>query len=190
MASSSPDPKQKLMLAGLLAAVGGVIWFQFLLIPQLGSAGKLGAQLKNEQSQLQKVKRELLQLPDLEKKRDLLAAQYPAPEAGMPPEQQLPDLMEKIAQAARAARVRITVLRPKQDFAQAVVGPSGYLEIPLELGGLAGYHQIGRFLDELERSGRLLLVKELEIRPSGTDIWNHQLRMTLTAFLVPGSENQ
>ena len=185
--AGSTDPRRRL-LAGIAAAVAAVLWLQFFLIPQAAKTGRLSSELRILRTQVQKTRRELKQLPEMEKNRALLAAQYSVPAAAAPPEEQLPDLLEQIAQAARSAHVRIIVLRPKQDLAQARAGASGYLEIPLELAATAGYHQVGRFLDELERSGTLVRLRELEIRPSGQDLWNHQVKMQLLAFLVPNAQ--
>ncbi len=186
--AGSADPRQRLLLTGIFAAIGGVLWIQFFLVPQAGRAGRLSSELKGMRAQVEKTRRELKQMPEMERSRSLLAAQYAVPAPAAPPEEQLPDLMDRIAQAARSAHVRIITLHPKQDLAQTQAGPSGYLEIPLELAATAGYHQVGRFLDELERSGTLVRLKELEIRPSGQDLWNHQIKMQLLAFLVPNAQ--
>ena len=185
MADPSVDPRQRRILAGLLAVIGSVLWAQFFLIPQAATAGHLGDELKKMRGQVERARRDLRQMPELENKMETLTAQYSVPSLDTPPEEQLPDLLDRIALAARTAHVRVVALRPKQDLAQVRTGSSGYLEIPLELTATAGYHQIGRFLDELERSGSLVRLREFEIRPSGQDIWNHTVKMLLMAFLIP-----
>ena len=184
MASSSSQ-RQRRILIGLLGIVGAVVWMQFLFLPQFRTAGRLGRELKTLRSQVDRTKRDLRQISELEKNRALLVSQYPMPVLSIPPEEQLPDLMERIAQAARVSHVRVITLRPKQELAQLRAGVSGYLEIPLELSATAGYHQIGHFLDLLEQSDTLVGLKEMEIQPGSQDLWNHQVRMVLLAFLVP-----
>ena len=133
------------------------------------------------------MRRDLLHLPEMEKKQADLAARYSAPVVSTPPEEQLPDLLDKIAQFARTAHLRVVTLRPKEDLGHVQVGPSGYLEIPLELMATAGYHQVGRFLDQLEQSDSLVRLRELEIHP-GADLSNQDVKMLLLAFLAPSPE--
>lgn len=179
------DPRQRRILIGLFSVVATVIWTQFFLIPQFSTAGRLGGELKKMRSQTDKAKRELSQLPELEKKIATLAAQHSMSIVEGSAEEQLPNLLDHIALAARTAQVRVISLKPKQEIVQAPMGPSGYIEIPLELVGTAGYHQIGRFLAAVEGSSGLVRVKQLEIRPNATDIWSHQVRILLLAFLNP-----
>jgi len=188
MAPFSVNQRQRRILAGLLAVVGLALWMQFLFLPKIATAGRLGNELKTLRTQVERARRDVAQMPSLEKKRSALASQYSAPEPTTPPEEQLPDLLEKIAQAARASHVRVTTLKPQRGLAQEQVAQSGYLEISLELAATAGYHQVGRFLDHLEQSENLVRLREVEIQPGSDDLMSHQVKMVLLAFLVPSSD--
>ena len=179
--------KQLRILAAVLAVVGLFFWLKFLILPQIRSAGRLGSEWTALHGKMEQLQRDLRQMPEMEKKRVELAARTSTPAVSVSPEEQLPDLLDKIAQFARATHVRVETLRPKQDLSQVQVGPSGYLEIPLELVATAGYHQVGRFLDQLEQSDSLVRLRELEIQP-GTELWSQEVRMLLLAFLAPGPE--
>ena len=190
MAPFSIPQHQRRILGGLLIVIGAALWAQFFFFPQFRTAGRLRIELKSLRGQMERPRRDLAQMPSLEKKMALLASQVPLPVPTVPPEEQLPDLLEKITQAARIAHVQVTTLKPKHELSQMQVGPSGCLEIPLELVATAGYHQLGRFLDELERSESLVRLRELEINPSGDDLTSHGVKMDLLAFLVPVSSGE
>ncbi|MDO8730247.1 MAG: type 4a pilus biogenesis protein PilO [Candidatus Omnitrophota bacterium] len=188
MAELTPQQqKQMRLLAAVLSVVGGFFWLQLLIIPQTRTAGRQGSELTVLRSKVERMRRDLQHLPEMEKKRAELAARYSSPSVSGPPEEQLPGLLDRIAQFARTAHVRVVTLRSKQDLAQVQVGPSGYLEIPLELVATAGYHQVGRFLDQLEQSDSLVRLRELEIHP-GKELWDQEIKMLLLAFLAPGPE--
>lgn len=187
MATLPISQRQRQILLGLLVVVGAVLWLQFFMLPQLATASRLRDDLKKLRTQRERARHDLAQMPSLEKKLAALAGQYSLPALAGPPEEQLPDLLEKITQAARASQVRVTTLRPQKELGQLQVGPSGYLEIPLELSATAGYHQVGRFLDELERSESLVRLRELDLRPSNGDLASHEVKMVLLAYLVPVS---
>ena len=182
------NQKQRRILAVVLAVVGLFFWLQFLILPQTRSVGRLGSELTALRGKVESMQRDLRQLPEMEKKRAELAARTSAPVVSAPPEEQLPNLLDKIAQFARAARVRVVTLRPKQELAQAQVGPSGTLEIPLELVATAGYHQVGRFLNQLEQSDSLVRLRDLEIQP-GKELRDQEVKMLLLAFLAPGPKS-
>ena len=86
---------------------------------------------------------------------------------------------------ARCGAVRI--LRPTQDLAQTQRGPSGYLEIPIEVTASAGYHQIGAFLDALESSEIPLRVQQMQMKADSKDLWSHRAVILLQAYLAPAS---
>ena len=179
--------RQRQMLFGFLALIGTVFWVQFFLLGQLKAAARQGSELRKLEDQAARARRAAQQLPALEKELELLAGQSAVPGSSAPPQEQLPDLLERIAQAARAAHVRVVSLRPKQDLAQAGTGQGDYLEIPLELEANGGYHPAGRFLDSLEQSDCPIRLRELEIAPGNQDLWNHRVRILMQAYLGAAS---
>lgn len=183
--------RQKHILIGILGCFGLVLGLNYVLIPQLSSSSRLLAGRRSLSQKMTRLHRDLEQAASLEEKRTQLLQQVQLPAASLPPEEQLPDLMEKIAKAARSSQVRLLALRPKEDIGKIAVGASGYLEMPLELTASAGYHAIGRFLDLMEGSQDLLRLRELEIKEGpGESLWEHQVRMVLTAHLVPRPANR
>ena len=127
------------------------------------------------------------EMPALEEDRKRLASQLQLPALTIPPEQQLPDLLDRITRAARVSEVRLLGLKPQADLRNLKPGPSGYIEVPLEVIAAAGYHSIGRFLDGLESSQDLLQVRELQIESNSRDVWSHAVTVLLVAYLVPAS---
>ena len=184
MAAPASD-LQKQILYGLLVVVGCVVWVNLFLLPQWKKASRLGGEFKQLREEVNRLHRDLKKYPTLEQERVRLAAQFETAAVSSSPEEQLPDLLGKIAQAAHAAHVRLLALKPKAEIRQLQPGLSGYLEVPLEISALSGYHQIGHFLDGLERSENPLRVQGLEIKSTQQDMWNHTTTITLRAYLVP-----
>ena len=179
--------QQKKLLYGVLAVIGLVAWSNFLFFPQWSRWARQGAELKSLQGQVERTRRLLVQLPGVEKNSALLSSQVAIQPTAMPPQEQLPELLDRIAQLARSSHVRLVSLKPKGEIAGLAPGPSGYLEMSIEVETSAGYHQIGAFLDALESSESLLRVQKLEIGADGQDMWNHRTRITLEAYLAPAS---
>jgi len=134
---------------------------------------------------LTQVKRQITQLPRLQKNLEELAAQVELPAVVPSPEEQLPELLEEMAKLARAAQVRLTAVKPQLNLDALEAGESGYLELPLQMETSGGYHEIGAFLDAIESSEHLVRVDGLLVRNSPEDIWRHTATFLLRAYLLP-----
>lgn len=168
--------------------VGGVVWLNFFFIPQQRNLSTLSPKLTDLRRKVGQTRQQLGGLPALAAELDRLRRQYQFSGPIPPAEEQLPDLLEKITRAGRSASAQLLVVKSKGDLAQLTPGPSGYLEVPIEVVASAGYHQIGMFLDALERSENLIRIKEFHIEPDPRDIWHHQATFLFQAYLFPGAK--
>lgn len=182
--------QQKKILAGIGAGVGFILWLTFFFTPQFVNWIQRRPQVQGLKAQIQEARQRLGQFPKREKELSDLKTQYELSGANLISQQQLPELLEKIAQAARSAGVRLEAVKPKVDISQLTPGPSGYLELPLEVDAVAGYHGLGVFLDTLERSDNLIRVQEFKIQADPKDLWNHQATFVLQSYLLPDGKSE
>lgn len=187
MAAAFSPQRKKQILAVLLAFSGLLVWSRFFWSPLWARFHRQGSECRDLKSQLARTRHDLARMPQLEQQRQrlLLEASQTAP--AVPMEQQLPALLGRVAKAAHSNQMKVLGLRPKKDSARQPESDSGFLEVPIEVVASAGYHATGRFLDLLENSEDLLRLESLEIQSSHDDLWNHQIRMVLQAYLAAGS---
>lgn len=183
-ALSLSSTRKKQILVGVLGAWGLVAWFNLALVPQRDHLSTLRPPIEKLRKQLSQTREGLAKLNALEATLAQMKAQFHAPVSIRPPEEQLPELLEVVAKAARGSQVHLLSVKPKQDFSQLSPGPTGYLELPVQVEASAGFHQIGMFLDALEQSENLVQVRELSIQEDPRDLWNHQLSLVLTMYLA------
>lgn len=181
--------KQKKLLYGLGAAVVLVLWVGLLIAPQWGRSAKLGQEARSLSGKIQQARRLLLQAPNVEQNMERLQGQVAIGEARKSPQERLPELMDQIAQVARSSRVRVISLKPRVEISGLALGPSGYLEVPIEVTASAGYHPIGVFLDALESSEIPLRVLQMQMGADPRDMWNHRVVILLQAYLAPAGES-
>ena len=177
--------QQKKLLMGLLLGVGLIAWTNFFFLPQRQIWVKRRPEVQKLREEIIRTERDLTHLKTLEENRSRLAVQVEMKYLETPPQEQLPELLERIAQTARVSKVALSSLKPSADLNALSPGLSGYLELPLSIQFSAGYHQIGKFLDALESSEDLLRVQKLEIRSASGDVLKHKANLTLQAYLVP-----
>ena len=182
--------QQKPVLIGGAAAVGFSLWLGSFFIPQFSNWIQRGPQVQALKNQVEEGHRKLEHSAQREKEFKDLKAQSELGAAALLPQQQLPELMDKIALAAQSAGVSLEVVKPKLEMGQLLPGPSGYLELPLEVHAVGSYHALGLFLDTLERSDSLIRVQEFKIQSDPKDIWNHQATLVLQSYLFPGGKSQ
>ncbi len=179
-----PIGRRRLFRAALVV-LGVMGWGTFFWIPQWKVRAEWLPKVHGLRKELKTFQQKQAEKPTLEKELDRLRAEDTGPAVTIPVEEQLPDLLETIATAARFSEVHLLTVKPKMDYTELKTGRSGYLELPIEVSALAGYHRIGAFLDVLERSPSLLKVSEMEIQPNPKDIWHHRATVVFLAYLVP-----
>ncbi len=177
--------QQKQLLALLLGAIALVVWFALFFVPQKQSLSEVRGKLDTLQAKLTQLKDQLERFPGQQTKLETLIAQVELPAVVPSAEEQLPELLEEMAQLARAAQVSLAAVKPKLELDVLAAGESGYLELPLEVKTTGGYHQIGLFLDALESSESLVRVEGMEIHNSSEDVWRHEATFLLRAYLFP-----
>lgn len=97
-------------------------------------------------------------------------------ERRLPEKKELASLLKFLSDSAKKLNVRLTEIKPiAQD--RAAAAPSLYYRVPILLKAECGYHELGRFLNELESADRFMKISELRITdsPSKADIHNVQL---------------
>lgn len=181
--------QQRQLLLGLLAAIGVAAWWMLMLGPQQALWAERSAALRALRQQVDDVRQGVAQQPAMEQELARLAETSGETTSARRPEEQLPNLLQAITQMAQAGQVRIVAMKPMVELSSLIPSPAGYLELPVAFQASAGYHQLGAFLDALERSPRLARVGALQIGPQTEDLWRHQVTMVLQVYLVPWSES-
>ena len=179
--------QRKQLLYGLGWTIALVLWSALFLAPQRSALSQRAPRLRTLQRQLKEVRQNLVQLPRFEAELARLSGGNGS-SLGGPPEQQLPELLGAIAQMARESQVQLLAVKPKVELGQIVPGSNGFLELPVQVEAQAAYHQIGKFLDVMERSEKFIQVQSIEIRSDPRDIWRHPTTLVLQVYLLPGKE--
>ena len=181
MAKVKKEVLQLFLLPLILLMLIGAAYF-FLLQPikkRLDESGKMLAQkgaelavMKLEISGYEAVKKELAQL----KERANFYENY------FPAEEMLPSFFSKLTKIADETGVKYSSLKPSEEKEEAV-SAALYEEKKFELRLIGGFHQLGHFINRLERMERFVEVKELRIN-SGKDIFNENVRLLISLYLL------
>ena len=92
-------------------------------------------------------------------------------------------IIEEISRLANQQGVRIFQVKPLRVRSPAADSQVTYLSNLIGLEISAGYHQLGRFLAELENHSILLEIAELEIKRGDKDSFEHKISLKLKTYV-------
>lgn len=162
----------------LLAWAGGIVLSFFLVIQPtvetLDDRQETRATLEQEVATL---RRRLENLEPLQRQLLSLRATAEVLETRLPEDQDIPDLLITIEQAALSSEVEIRSFTP-----QSVSVAPDYVEVPFGASLRARYFDLLRFLNFLRRSQRLIQVRNFNFKKETGDLF--LIDMNLSTYTV------
>ncbi len=161
----SPDSFQKLssskkiLIALLTIFVFMGVFVYVVYWPQRQELDGLKRELSQELEKLEKSKalqRENERFnAELQQTRQKLAEAVQA----LPTEREIPDLLKSISSLGKESQLEFTVFRPKPEEPQQL----DYAKVPIELGIVGSYHNIGTFFDKVTKQPRIINVVDFNM---------------------------
>ena len=158
LAMVTPDRKM-LVLIGLLAVLVLWVYYAYILAPPVQRVWQMGGEVRALRGQLRDVEQAIVQEPQLRQQHRQLAGEVEKLRTALPSEEELPAVIERLSGLASQTGVKLQLITPSPPAS----GPALYKEIPIDIEALAGFHQLGTFLDILERSDRFMRVERLRV---------------------------
>jgi len=105
-------------------------------------------------------------------------------EKKLPGKKDIPAVLEYLSHSARKLNVRITEIKPVKPGQDAEDKNKIYYAVPILLKAECGYHQLGRFLNELERADRFMKISDIEIRGSSYQGGILDVQLTIVTYVM------
>lgn len=170
-----------LVLAGLLIGLYLLpIQFQVAtlqtLIPKVRD---LGQDIQNSQNNIQR-------LPQYQKELIQLKLKLTSVSRKIRTKEELPVLLETISRIAGRTNLKLEQVMPHASVQQPVLenADGKYFAIPIMVEAKSGYHDFGRFLNQLELEGIFSDLTDFAITSEAGDQNRHSIRMTLKCLLL------
>lgn len=175
------------ILIGIFAAMALVLYYSFLLKPQLSgfiSANREYAALKT------KVKNEealIANEPAIRRQYAIAKEQAAYLEKRLPSQDKISSLLEQFSSIAESSGVKILKLKPIED-SNITPKPQGtsiiYYEYPIVIDAKAGYHQLGDFINKLENMDRFIRAMDVDIKGNDKDPRHHDIRLKIVTYVL------
>ena len=106
--------------------------------------------------------------------------------------EEVPLIMEKISRIARNNSVKIDQIMPLKGSEEQVMknNEGKYLALPIRLDARSGYHDFGRFLNEIERNDTFFNVSNFTFMADGNDNMRHVAKLTLKVVIFEKNDEE
>jgi type IV pilus assembly protein PilO len=123
---------------------------------------------------------------NLKKKFDEYDSKIEVYEKKLPAQQEIPDLLESLSKMARNADISIVGITPVPSKLQKDRKGQVYKEIPILITAKSGYHELGRFLSNMENTDRFMKVVDIKIRANAAAPKRHDVELMVYTYVLSG----
>ncbi len=158
-----------------------------LIIPQTMNMAKVSAQINEKKKILSGLDQGIKNYTALELEYESLNNAYKDFMKRLPLQKEFPVFLELLSKLARKNGVKIIAMEP-----QKVVDDPAlfFVKIPVLIDAYAGYHKLGRFINELEYSQKFMKIDKIRIINADVGSQKQQVFFAVHAFCLKDSMNE
>lgn len=197
----SKDEKQKVIGISIAAVIFLFVVLWVVTIPSVRRWGELNRQISEIRQKLKKSESLIANAPQLQNRLVSMKQKLEEYKSVLPLYSDMPDILQNISLIATASKVKLLKIQPLR----AEKLPSGsakggknipseeqtddtrqllYEEIPIQIEAKGGYHEIGSFINKVEIAKNVMSVADIEIEADTNDIFTHNARLLIIAYVL------
>ena len=178
------NTKQMVIMAGALGIGACYLYLSFLLLPQIRGVAKAYDKSTKIRADLAVSQRESSEVAGLKAQVARYQDKIESYEKMLPVEQEIPKLLGDLSNKAKAANVKIVGITPLQSKQEASSAIEIYQEIPILINARSGYHELGKFLSDLENSDRFMKVADINIKENRATPKRHDIELLILTYVL------
>ncbi len=187
---------RQLVLVGALAVFGLGVYYTYVLGPLFRRLKELGQTLQTTRVQLQHLELALASEPQLRQQQAQLSSQVASLRTVIPSEEELPSVIKLLSDVASHTNVKIKTIFPVRFLEPLPTSPAAppkpedhlYNEVPIQIDALAGFHQLGSFLSQVESGEYPMRIQSLRIMGNPKEPRRHEIKVTLSGYFATAQE--
>jgi type IV pilus assembly protein PilO len=178
---------QILLLVVFVSFAAALSYLYFIFIPQTSSVFKLYRDVGKMRSDLRSAR---LVIADADKLKNNLqehSKKVDSYEKKLPAEQEIPTLLENLSSMAKDSSIKIIGIvpaMPRSKDDKSAPKSAIYREIPILITAKSGYHELGRFLGNLENADRFMKVVDIEIKANKATPKKHDVDLMVCTYTL------
>ncbi|MDD5437294.1 MAG: type 4a pilus biogenesis protein PilO [Candidatus Omnitrophica bacterium] len=179
------NTRQVILIAVAAGAAVLFIYVKFLLIPQIQNGAGQFEKARRLRAEVAATERDVASIEGLKKQMMQYHTKIESYERMLPVEQEIPKLLEDLSNMAKRSGVKIVGITPLQSDEEAREGI--YQEIPILINAKSGYHELGKFLSELENASRFMKVVDIAIKENRAAPKRHEIEVLVATYKLIGT---
>lgn len=179
--------QKKIILIALLAVLFVYVDYRFVFAPQLKGIKETQAKVVQKQKDLDLLHASLPRLNELANKEKQAQATISNFSMKFVSEDEIVSLLQRISEIADKYRVSISEIKPSKQGGDPRFGKNNEAlpgaPLLITLSGLCDYHNLGRFLGDLESMEIYIAVETFKITPQQTDSLVQKVHLVLKTYV-------
>ncbi len=176
----------KMPILPIILGVGIVICL-VLIIPQVMNSMRTLREVLQKKAILKNIDCGIENFAAFEDELQLLNSLYEDYFNRLPPQKEFPVFLELISALAKKNNIKIIAIEP-----QAMIDNPDlfYMEFPVLIDALCGYHDLGRFINNLEDAKIFMKIKDIKIANDDIIPKQHNVFLNISTFCLKEVEDE
>lgn len=161
-----------------------ILYLFFIFIPKVKVVLKNLSQAGEMKAKIIKTEKAWANRAQIEQKITQTDEKIRNYEKELPGKKEIPQVLRYLSDSARKLNVKITEIKPAEEedgFAQENLI---YSSVPISLKAECGYHELGRFVSELETADRFMKISDIKILANPYNEDRHYVRLTVITYVL------
>lgn len=180
------DKEKTLKLAGVVALIAISLYFYIFIRPTFSELSILGKDIRMLRADIKNVEDALAKEGLLQKRLEDVYNKALLYEKKLPAEHEIPILLEELSTMAKLTYVKILGINPLSPKRHSAKGgdKKPYSEIPIAVTAQSGYHQLGAFINRLEKADRFMKVSDIDISGNTNNKRVHRVELVVSTYIL------
>ena len=178
------NPKQMILFVAAAALIMVILYLNFVLIPQVVGAFGAVMRMNKAQSELNSAQTDAARIATLKKSIVSFEAKVDKYEKMLPAQQEIPSLLESLSDMAKSSGIKIVGIMPVAAKEEKFQKEQIYKETPILISAKSGYHELGRFVSDMENSDRFMKVADIQIKVSAATPKKHDVELLVLTYVL------
>lgn len=168
-----------------VTVVLAALYLTFIIVPKFGQLSKASRVVNDLNNKIEQLNVRVKRQTAMKDKLDEFRKEYDGYSKRLPKEKEIPGFLEGVSSVAKTSKVKILSLTPSDLKPVMTNGKENeyYKEMPILVTAKSGYHQLGKFISDLETGTRFLHIGNLRIQYDSGFPRMHNVRMELSTYV-------
>ena len=176
---------QVLILSILVIAIILVVYFYFFLKPEISAVRKVLPKVGALNKDIKEVNKQIDSIGELKARINVLKEKVGQYETRLPTKKEIGSILNHLSALASQEDIKITGIKELETIkGEMQEGEQAYSGVPIEIDMKSGYHQLGKFISEIENSDRLMKIDDLEIKSTSENLTEHDVKLIVSSFVL------